>query len=238
MLKLDVEKRESKISAEKLRESGKMPAVFYGRKVKSTPVSVSQKEFIKVWKKVGESSVFTVQEGKEEHDALIQDVDLDPIKSTPRHADFYIIEKGQKLKVKVPIEFVGVAPAVKDLAGILVKVLHELELEAEPKNLPHVISVDIAALVMLDSRIVASDIKLPANVSLVTKPDEVVASVAVAKEEVEEAPVDLSAIEMSETKGIKPDAEGAEGAPAEAGKAPAGKEGGKPEVAKKEVKKG
>ncbi|MDD5050544.1 MAG: 50S ribosomal protein L25 [Candidatus Pacebacteria bacterium] len=236
MLKLDVEKRDQKVSAEKLRESGKMPAVFYGRKVKSTPVSVSQKEFIKVWKKVGESSVFTVQEGKEEHDALIQDVDLDPIKSTPRHADFYIIEKGQKLKVKVPTEFVGVAGAVKDLGGILVKVLHEIELEAEPKNLPHVVSIDISALVALDSHISAKDIKLPANVTLVTKPDEVVASIAVAKEEVEEVPVDLASIEVTDAKGIKPDAEGAEGAPAEAGKAPAGKEGAKPEAAKKESK--
>ncbi len=213
MLKLDVEKRDSKVSAEKLRKDGKMPAVFYGRKVKSTSVSVSQKEFIKVWKKVGESSVFTVQEGKEEHDALIQDVDLDPIKSTPRHADFYIIEKGQKLKVKVPTEFVGVAPAVKDLGGILVKVLHEIELEAEPKNLPHVVSVDIAALATLDSQILAKDIKLSAGVTLVTKPEEVVASIAVPKEEVEEVPVDLASIEMSEKKGLKPE-EGAE-APAE-----------------------
>ncbi len=133
MLKLDVEKRDDTVAAYKLRNAGTMPAVFYGRKEKSTPVSVPLKEFIKVWKKVGESAVFTLNVSGEEHDALVQDVDLDPVKGTPRHADFYVIEKGQKMKVNVPIEFTGASGAVKDLGGILVKVLHEIKIEALPR---------------------------------------------------------------------------------------------------------
>ncbi len=217
MLKLDVQKRDPVTSLYTLRDAGKMPAVFYNKKGQSTPISVTQKDFIKVWKKAGESSVVSLVGDGIVVESLIQDVDLDPVTDVPRHADFYVFEKGQKMKVKIPLEFVGASPAVKDLAGILVKVLYEVEVEAEPKNLPHKLEVDISALVALDSQVTAKDIKLPAGVTLEINPDEVVASITVAKEEVEEVPVDLSAIEVTDQKG-KEVKEGEEGAaPAEGG---------------------
>ena len=190
-----------------------MPAVFYGKKQKSTPISLAQKDFIKAWKRAGESSVITLSRKEGDLEALIQDVDRDPITSAPRHADFYVFERGQKIQVSVPIEFKGVAPAVKDLGGILVKVLHQLKVEAEPKNLPHEINVDIGPLINFESQILAKDIILPAGVALIEKQNEVIASVKQFVEEKEEiAPVDLSAIEV-EKKG-KVLEEGKEGAEA------------------------
>jgi large subunit ribosomal protein L25 len=96
--------------------------------------------------------------------------------------------------------------------------MRELKIEAMPKDLPHEIKVDISALATFESQILAKDIALPSGVALVESPDEVVALVSEAKEEVEEvaAPVDLSTIEV-EKKGKKEE-EGAEGA-AEAPKA-------------------
>ncbi len=234
MLSLKIEKRDIKIAPEKIRKSGQIPAVFYGRKEKSTPISIVTKDFIKVWKKAGESTVVTLTGAGEDLDALIQDVDLDPVTEAPRHADFYVFEKGQKIKIKVPIEFTGISGAVKDLGGILTKVLHDLNIEAEPKNLPHTLIADIASLVALDSQILAKDIKLPAGVVLLEKPEEVVAAIAVPKEEpVEEVPVDLSAIETVGDKGIKPK----EGEEAEAGATPEKAEKGGKEEAKKEAPK-
>jgi large subunit ribosomal protein L25 len=148
-----------------------------------------------------------------DHEVLIQDIDLDPVTDNVRHADFYVIEKGKKVTVHIPLEFAGVSPAVKDLGGILVKVLHELEIEAMPKDLPHNLSVDISKLATFEDRILAKDVTLPAGVTLLTKPEEVVASVSEAVEEVVEvAPVDLTAIEV-EKKG-KEVKEGEVGAPA------------------------
>src|SRR5262249_45399364 len=127
MISLKAEKRTKPSKASSLRKQGKIPAVFYGRKEKSTAIGVELKDFLKVWKQAGESSIIQLQAAQgEEHDVLIQDVSLDPITSAPIHADFYVIEKGKKLTIKVPLEFRGVAPAVKDLGGTLVKVMHEL----------------------------------------------------------------------------------------------------------------
>src|SRR3989338_10894829 len=198
---LPFEKRDTKVSPNTLRRAGKIPAVFYGRKQTSPPITIAARDFEKVWKRAGEHTVVNLLGAGEDIPALLHAVDKHPVTGAPRHADFYVFEKGQKLKIKIPIEFTGVSPAVKDLGAVLVKVMHDLEIEAEPKNLPQKLEVDISSLATFESVITAKEVKLPEGVALVASPDEVVASVYEPKEEVvEEAPVDLSAIEV-EKKG-------------------------------------
>jgi large subunit ribosomal protein L25 len=241
MLSLAVERREG-AKNEDIRSAGKMPAVFYGPKEESTPVAVVAKEFKKVWKQAGESSVIILKEGKNEHEALIYDVDVHPLSGEPRHADFYVIEKGKKVKVRVPLVFSGISPAVKDKGAILIKVLRDMEIEAAPRDLPRELSVDISKLVEYNDAVHAKDVVLPAGVELKSKPDEVLASVAEAKEEVvEAAPVDMSAIEVTDGKGkeVKEGEAGAAAAPggkpaadAKGGAAKPAAEGKKPETKK------
>ncbi len=206
---LEAKTRNKNENLNQIRKGGFIPAVFYGRKQESTDISIKTTDFNKVFAQAGESTVVTLKGDFGTHDAMIHEVDRDPITGVTRHADFYVIEKDKKIKVHVPVEFEGVSPAVKELGGILVKVLHEIEIEALPGNLPHAIHVDISSLVDFDSNISAGDLKLPTGVTLVTKEEEIVASIAKAKEEEENtAPIDISAIEV-EKKG-KDAKEGAE----------------------------
>ncbi len=204
MINLDAQLRDKAVSLDTLKKEAKMPAVFYGKKTESTPISILKKDFIAVWKKAGESGVVSIKTEKGTVDTLIQAVDVDPVTDIPRHADFYVFEKGKKVEVSVPLEFVGVSPAVKDLGGLLVRSLHDLKISADPQHIPHDIQVDISSLVDFSSQILASQIKLPAGVDLVENPEEVVASASAPREEVveESAPIDLSAIEV-EKKGKK-----------------------------------
>ena len=221
MLTLTIEKREKTGKLAGVRASGKLPAVYYGPKEASTNAAVSTIEFKKVWKKAGESSVIILKDASgTEHEALIHEVDIHPLSGEPRHVDFYVIEKGKKIEVAVPIVFTGISPAVKDLGGILVKVHRDLKIEAAPRDLPHEVTVDITKLVTLTDVIHAKDIILPKGVDLKINPNDVIASIAEAKEEVVEAPeaIDMTAIEV-ETKG-KEVKEGEAGA-ADAGKADA-----------------
>lgn len=212
MLTLNVEKRDMKQNREVLRQKGLIPAVFYGPKEKTTPVTMSLSEFKKVWKKAGESSVIILKEGSNEHESLIHDIDIHPLSGEPRHADFYVIEKGKKVTVHIPLVYVGVSPAVKDKGGILVKVHREIEIEAAPRDLPHELTIDISKLVEFSDVVHAKDIVLPAGVSLKINGEEVVTAISEPKEEKEEAPtaIDMSAIEV-EAKG-KEVKEGEEGA--------------------------
>ena len=207
---------------EGLRKKGLFPAVFYGKKEKSTPIQILASEFKKVWKEAGESSVVTISLPDDKLDALIKDVQFDPVSGQPVHADFYVFEKGQKMEISIPIEFIGESPAVK-LGAVLVKTLHELKIKAEPANLPHAIEVDISGLLEIGNQISAADIKLPTGVELIENPEEVIVSIAEAKEEVveEAAPIDLTQIEV-EHKG-KIEEEGAEGEATTEGAAPESK---------------
>lgn len=206
MITLKVKVRDKKEKAKKIRESGGMPAVFYGKVEKSTPISIKLADFLRAWKVAGESTVITLEGDTLKKEALIHDIDMNPVTGIPRHADFYVFEKGHLLEVSVSLKFTGISQAVKELGGTLVKVLHELNIKAQPQNLPHEIEVNISGLMNFESRILAKDINLPEGVVLDEKPEEVVALVEEIEEEVEETPIapDLSAIEV-EKKGKKPE---------------------------------
>jgi large subunit ribosomal protein L25 len=195
-------------AAAKLAKDDLMPAVCYGPKKEAMPVSVPLAAFKKVWKEAGESTIVKLEGALQGEEALIQDVDVNPLTGEPRHADFYMLEKGKKVEVAVPIEFVGEAPAVK-AGGNLIKVLYEMEVEALPANLPHEIVVDVSVLTEMDQKLHVKDIVMPAGVEAKTDGEEVVALIAAAVEEKEEAPAaDIGAIEISEDRGKKEAAEG------------------------------
>jgi len=219
MFSLKSQAREKNASPAHLRKSGLLPAVFYGPKAKTTPIAIPAIDFGKVWKEAGESSIITLETPGGKISTLIHDVQFDPIKGDPIHADFYVIEEGKEVEIHVPIEFTGTAPAVKELGATLIKVLHELSIKAMPKDLPHSISVDVSSLVALENQVLVKDIAVPKGVTVLTHLDEVVASLAAARTHEEEEvvqPIDLTAIEV-EKKGKKEE----EGVPGEEGGASA-----------------
>lgn len=212
MLTLKVEKRDPKSSLSEIRKAGKMPAVFYGKKEASTPIMISYSDFEKTLKEAGESTIINLNGDGIDVDVLIHEIDNDPVTDKPRHADFYAIEKGKKIEIDVPLEFVGVAPAVKTFGGVLVKVMHEIKIEALPKDLPQKIEVDISSLNTFEDVIIAKDLKLPNGVEIKENGEEVVVSVYEPKDEVvESASVDLSAIEVQKKGKEAKEGETAEG---------------------------
>ena len=197
----------------RLAAAGQMPAVVYGPKHTSTPITLVSSDFEKVFKIAGESAVVELSGLGSPVQALIQEVDVDPVTGVARHADFYAIEKGAKVEVAIELVFTGESAAVKAGAN-LVKVLHEVEIEAAPADLPHEIAVDLTLLAALGDKIHASDLVMPEGVTLKTEADEVVALTQEVVEEKEEAPaaaVDMTGIEV-EQKGKAEE----EGVPAEA----------------------
>lgn len=213
MLTLKVDKRTG-ATARALRRAGSIPAVVYGAHHASTPIAVAAGAFEKILREAGEATIVSLTglglpaQAGEALPTLIHEVDLDPITNHPRHVDFYAVTKGEKVEVAIPLAFEGVSPAVEAGAN-LIKVLHELEIKADPMNLPHSINVDISVLVKVGDQIHAKDLALPAGVALMTDPDGVVAlaqEVVEVKEEVAAPVADIASIEV-EKKG-KEEAEG------------------------------
>lgn len=201
MLTLAVEKRDTNAATPAtIRRAGSIPAVVYGAHHESTPITIDARAFEKVLKEAGEATIVSLSGLGAALPTLIHEVERDPLTSQPTHIDFYAVTKGEKVQVAIPLTFVGESAAVEAGAN-LVKVMHEVEVKADPMNLPHTIEVDLSALALVNDQIHAKDLVMPHGVELESEPEEVVALVQeVVEEKVEAAPADIAAIEV-EKKG-------------------------------------
>lgn len=211
-LQLKAEKRE--IFGKKLksaRKDGKMPAVVYGKGKATESIFVALKDFKKVWKEAGESTIIELQEKspKKPENVIIKEVAIDPVSDEPLHVDFFKIEMDKPIRVSIPLVFEGLAPAVKELGGVLVKILHEIEIEALPKDLPSEIKIDISKLKTLEDRITIGDLNIPNNIKIDTKADEIVALIEEPQKEevIEERKIEDIEVEK---KGKEKEEEGVE----------------------------
>ncbi len=200
----------------KLRKAGSLPAVLYGHKVKNESLSVNLREFEKVLKKAGESTIIDlVTEDGKIHPVLIHEVQNHYLTSQPIHVDFYEVSMTEKLKAKVALEFIGESGAVKTLGAILVKILSEVEVECLPADLPHNLTVDLGKLKTMEDSIHVKNLEVSPKVKVLTPADELVAKVQPPRDVEAElaAPVveDISKVEGAAE--IKPEAatEGAVG---------------------------
>lgn len=190
-------KRGSK-AARALRVSGMMPAVVYGEAGKA-PVSISidRRKFTKVLGAAGETGLVTLEGLEANVPVLIHDVSFDALSGEPVHADLLQVRTDKTVEVEVPLEFTGVAPAEKELGGTLVKVKHELLIEAFPQDLPSELTIDISVLATFDDQILVKDIVVPAGVQVLVDAEEVVALVQAHEEEPEvSSQADVSSVEV------------------------------------------
>ncbi len=202
----------------KLRNNGYVPGILYGKGFESVPLQVSVKDFNKALESAGESTLVYLNVDGQVYPTIIHDVAREPVKDGILHADFYKVRLDEKIKAMVPVVFEGEAPAVKDLGGIFIRNINELEVEALPQNLPHELTIDISRLKAFGDQILVKDIKLPENVELTANPEDIIATVQepISEEELKaqlEAPT-TAVEEVEEIKKEKPEEEPAEETPA------------------------
>jgi large subunit ribosomal protein L25 len=167
-----------------LREEDLIPAELYGHGVKNLHFTLSAKEFQKVFKEAGESTIINlITEDNKTLPVMIHDLEIDPLSKKILNVDFYQIKMSEKIRVPVSIEFSGEAPAVKTLGGILVKTLQEIEVEALPSDLPNRIEVDLSGLDEIGKSISVKDLKISEKVKIFVNPDTIIATVVEAKAE-------------------------------------------------------
>ena len=136
-LTLKTEKREiTGKKVQKLRDEGKIPAVMYGQETEPVNLTVEYIPFEKIYEKAGESTLVHLKiNSDEEIPVLISQIARNHVSDKIDHIDFYKIKYGQKLTARVELKFIGEPKAVKELGGILVTKMNEIEIECLPKDL-------------------------------------------------------------------------------------------------------
>ena len=198
-----------------LRRTGFVPGIVYGHNFEPISVQVDAMDFSKIYKEAGQSTVVYLDVGDQSHPIIIHDVALDPVSDSILHADFYKVRLDEKVTAHIPVVVIGESPAVKDSAGILVKNLNELEVEAFPQDLPHEINIDASVLKNIGDQVTVSDLKLGNKVEIKAKGDEILVLVQepISEEALKaelEAPATGSAEDVEVIKKEKPEEEVAE----------------------------
>lgn len=199
--KLKVEKR--KVlgkNVKKLRRDGVLPANVYGKDIKSTAVQLPTKEFSTVYAQAGETGLVDLTLEGTIIPVLIQNV-YKNFRGSYLHADFFKVNLKEKVKANIPLEVIGEPKAVTEKIGILMNIISEVEVEALPTELPEKIEVNVEHLTNIDDQITVADLKVSAEVTVLTDPNQVVSKIGelVTKEAQEQAAQEAAAAEAAST---------------------------------------
>ncbi len=175
-----------------LRAAGQVPAVMYGHGTEPVNLVVDRNAFVKVFQQTGESVVFDLEVNGQAHPVMVSEIQRDPLTDFIVNADFRRIDLSKKIEAEIPLHFVGVAPAVKELGGTLIHSLEEIAVLSLPDALVNVINVDISSLVTFDDVIRVKDIAVPEGITVNTDPELAVASVQPPRSEAEMAALDAA----------------------------------------------
>ena len=166
-------------AAHHLAPLGKLPAVLYGATTEPQALSLDRHDFERVLVAHGSGSTLvklTVAGGKPVN-AIIKEIQRDPVKGTLQHIDLWAVSMKQRIAAVVPIRFVGDAAGVKT-GGVLTHTFTEIHIEALPTAIPEHFDVDVSALEVGDS-LRLGDIPAPEGVTVTSPADEIVCSVIV-----------------------------------------------------------
>ena len=216
------EQRKKQVRA--LRKESLVPGVVYGHGQNNQHITLKSKELIDVYRLTGESTLLdlAIDEGTPLK-VLVQSIDRNGITDDIEHVDFYAVNMKEAIHTEVPLVFVGEAPAVRELNGVLVKNRDHVAIKCLPNDLISEYEIDVSGLATFEDAIHVSDVKLPDTIEVLDEPELTIATVSPPRTEEELASLDEQVSEdISQVEGAAEDAptegeEGAEGAEGDRG---------------------
>ena len=215
-VEIQIEPRETgtKGKVKRLRREGKLPGVFYGPKAQAVPLEVNKKEFLTRVADLEGSHLIRIKSAAPalaDKVALVKEMQFHPVTGEIVHADFYEVDLSAKIRVKVPLHFVGKAAGVVR-GGILQPVVREVEVECLPMDIPEYFNVEVSELDIGHSLHI-TDLKMPEGVVAVYETDFTL--VTVVPPSVEEAPTPTVEVPAAVVEGAEAPAAAPAAAPEE-----------------------
>lgn len=147
--------------ANKLRKNGKILAVIFEKGEQSSPITLDEKEFKKVFKTAGESTLIDVSvDGGKSVKVLVSEVQHDPVFSNIIHVNLHAVKLTEKITAAIPVEIIGENDLVIGGKALLLTLLPEIEVECLPTDLPAKFEIDVSGLTEIGQGLKVSDIKI------------------------------------------------------------------------------
>ncbi|BBI30649.1 50S ribosomal protein L25 [Cohnella abietis] len=189
----------SKGDLRNIRSEGKIPGVIYGKGLASpTNISIDAKELALMLRSHANAVIEVDIPGAGKHPVMMAGLQRDALSRQVMHIDFHRINMNEKIKTAARLEITGVSPGEKE-GGMLQLILHEVEIECYPKDIPESIFVDVSNLAM-GEHLSISDLKLTAGVEVIQDPSTVIVAVLAPQKERTEEQLDAMADEAEEDR--------------------------------------
>lgn len=190
---IKAEKRENfgKNASRVVRRAGRVPAILYGPGMDNVALTLEKKDLFSILKsETGENTLFVVSFNSEKKDAMIKELQINPVSDELLHVDLIQIAMDKMIRVAVPVVLVGEAVGVKTDGGFVDFSSREIEVECLPTDIPENIEVDISEL-HLHQSIKVGEISPPEGTKVTSDFDMVIVLIqAPSKEEEEEEEVE------------------------------------------------
>ena len=199
-----------------LRRQGFTPANIFGHHVESKAVQIPSEELRLALKKIARNQIVYLRlDGEEARPVFVKDLQHNPVTDVVLHVDFLQISLKEKVRLEVPLRYIGLAPAVDRYGGILVHAMDQLSVEALPTEVPSFIEVDVSGLEEIDQSLHIKDVTVPDGVTILTDSELVIVKVAASAIERAAAAEEEAAAEAVAEAAAVEAAEGEAEAPAE-----------------------
>lgn len=183
---LEVQSRKDGLKANEARNSGLIPAIFYGADQENRNLTVEYQNFRRAYRIAGGNTVIElVIDGKDKINVLVHDVQYDPITDKFAHIDFVYVDLNKEITTEIPLVAVGESKAVREEGGTLMQNRDVLTVKCFARNIPKVIEFDITPLEDFHSSIHLGDLVLPEGVTAVDDEKLTIATVVAPKAEEE-----------------------------------------------------
>jgi len=184
----------------RLRASGKIPAVAYGKQLEPRSLSVSPTEVEAILHSdLGRNTVIELDvDGKDKLTVLLNQYQYHPVSRHLLHADFYQISMKDQLRIEVPFELVGRAKDVV-MGGPLRQVLRKLPVRCLPEHIPVKITYNVTEL-DLEQHVHVEELELPEGVTVDLPPKQTVAGLITEKRRGQDAEEETAAVEGDKEK--------------------------------------
>src|SRR3989344_1236684 len=183
-LTLIVKKRDifgKKLNA--VRAQHLIPANIFGENFTSQAVTIAFKDFIKVFKKAGETQIVTLILDTQEIPVLIKNIQHHPVSDHILHIDLRKVDLAKKIETEVPVKCIGESPAVGQNKGVLLTLTESVMVEALPQSIPTAIEVDISRLKELNDEIKVKNLQTSSDYIFKDDPEKIIVRISVHKEE-------------------------------------------------------
>lgn len=196
-LKASERKQFTKSAVRKIRKEGKVPGVFYSKHNPPLHIDVVDTS-INPLVFTSKTHLISLEiEGQEERECIIKDIQFDPVTDKVIHFDLLGLTKGEKIILEIPVQLLGTPVGVKE-GGVIQQVMHKLEVECLPRNIPEHIVVDVSALKLGDS-IHIGDLQIE-EVEFVDPKESLIVQVTHPKVQEEVAPTTEEGVEEEPTE--------------------------------------